>query len=92
LQFRRGLLDILVNAGSGLLDLILRPSAGLGNGLATHLSSLLPSRLLILKYLLPRFAKPLLVIGGSRLGCGNIGAGFFHCALRPAPALRKNGS
>ena len=77
-------------ARTGLFHLILRTDARLIHSLAAGLRGLLAAGFKILENLLARFAQALFVVGGASLGCGDVGARFFHGALSPASALGEH--
>jgi len=61
------------------------------NGLSACLIRCLTMRFLLLEDFLTSLAKALFVFGGPSLSGGDVGASFFHCALRTAATLGEYG-
>jgi hypothetical protein len=91
LQLGHGFLFVLFHGGTGLLDLLLGTGTGFIHEMGASLIGLLAAGFLIFENFLTRFAETLFVFGGAGLGGGDVGAGFFHCALGTLAAFGKDG-
>src|SRR6266851_9089164 len=90
LQRGLGRLSILLYIFFSCLHLRLRPAARLGYRIRPGLHRRLPPRFLGAKDSCPRLAQPLLILGGTRLGRGNVSSRLLDCPLRLAAPLLQH--